>query len=171
MVAAEQNLCGRHQACECRNRWSIGRTRNIVIKTLELILDAVGRLLRDLLRAVLVHTAEQHGHVSPRVGEDETNVLESRKCTCKKQVRYCPSGILRNFNQYRGDIRQQSSTTQRRRGMNKHDGLASVELLKNRFVVRVSQPLVVVTGHQFNSVRLKDAVRVLDLPQTGLGIG
>jgi hypothetical protein len=41
MVAAEQNLRGRHQTCECGNRSSIGRTRNIVIKALELILDAV----------------------------------------------------------------------------------------------------------------------------------
>src|SRR6266568_8184424 len=105
MVAAEQNLCGRHQTCECRNRWSIGCTRNIVIKTLELVLDTVGRLLGDVLRAVLVHTTKQHWHVSPRVGEDETNVLEFRQCTGKKQIRDCPSGILRNFNQYRRDIR------------------------------------------------------------------
>jgi len=55
--------------------------------------------------------------------------------------------------------------------MHKHDGLASVELLKNRLVTSVSQPLVVVTGHQSNSVRLEYAIRVFDLAQAGLGIG
>src|SRR5438876_529226 len=138
IVAAEQNLCSGDQACERRNRRSIGRTCNIVIKTLELVLDAVGRLLCDVLGTVLVHTTEQHWHVSPRVRKDETNVLESRKCTGKEQVRDCSSGLLRNFNQHRRDIGQQCSTTRRRCGMHKYHGLAAVEFLKNRFVIRMS---------------------------------
>src|SRR5260370_9540749 len=79
IVAAEQNLCGWDETRECRNRWSIGSASNIVMKAFEFVFDAVGRLLGDVLRAVLVHTTEQHWHVSARVGEDETTVLEPRR--------------------------------------------------------------------------------------------
>src|SRR5260370_23038218 len=138
MVAAEQNLRGWDETRECRNRRSVGSTGDIVVETFEFVFNSVGCDFSNVLGPVLEHTAEQHWHVSARVGEDETNVLESRKRTGKKQIRDCPSGILWNFNEYWGDIRQQCSTAQRRCRMHEHDGLTSVELLKDRLVTRVS---------------------------------
>jgi hypothetical protein len=54
--------------------------------------------------------------------------------------------------------------------MHEHGRLASVELLKDRLVIRVSQPLVVVAGYQSNPVRLEHAIRILDFAQAGLGV-
>jgi hypothetical protein len=88
----------------------------------------------------------------------------------KQQIRDRPSGILWDFNEYGRNIRQQCSTTQRCCRMHKHNGLASVELLKDWLVIRMSQPLVVVASRQSNPVCLEYAIRVLDFAQAGLCI-
>lgn len=72
VVTAKQNLRGGDQARQRRNRRSICRTRNIVMKSPEFIFDSIGRLLCNVLGPVLVHTSKQHGHVSARVRKDES---------------------------------------------------------------------------------------------------
>lgn len=104
------------------------------------------------------------------MGEDETNVPESRKGTCKKQIRDGAGGLLWNLNEYWGDIGQQCSAAQCCRRVYEHDGLAPVEFLKDRLIIRMSQPLLVLIGRQSDAVRFEYAIGVLDFAQAGLGI-
>ncbi len=117
-----------------------------------------------------MHTTKQHRHVSARVTGDETNVLEFRKGTCKKQVRDSAGGLLWNLNEYGGDIGQQCSAAQCCRRVYEHDGLAPVEFLKDRLIIKMSQPLLVEIGRQSDAVRFEYAIGVLDFAQAGLGI-
>lgn len=135
IVAAEENLCGGDEARERRDGRFIGGASNIVIKAFEFVFDSVGSFLGDVLGAVLVHTTEQHWRVSARVRKDEANVLEFRKGAGKKQIGDSAGGILRNLNEYGGNIREECSTTLRGRGVDEHDGFAPVEFLKDRLVI------------------------------------
>src|SRR5262249_43592178 len=100
IVAAKQNLRGGDKTGECRNRRSIGSASDVVIKAFQFVLDSVWCFLSDVLRAVLVHTTQQHGNISSRVRKDEANVREFCKGTCKKQICDSAGGILRNLNEY-----------------------------------------------------------------------
>jgi len=129
IIAAKQDLCGRDQTLECRNRWSIGSTGDIATVAFQLVFDSVGCLFGDILGTILVHATQRHRHVAARVGKDEPNVLESRKCSGKQQIRNRPSGILWDFNEYGRNIRQQCSTAQRCCRMYKHNGFAAARAL------------------------------------------
>jgi hypothetical protein len=54
--------------------------------------------------------------------------------------------------------------------MYEYDGLTPVELLKNRLITSVPQPLVTVTAQKRNPIRLEDIKSVLDLTQAALGV-
>src|SRR5262245_26212312 len=54
--------------------------------------------------------------------------------------------------------------------MHEHYGLAPVEFLEDRVVSRMSQPLVVVAGHQSDPIRLEDTKRVFDFMQAAFGV-
>ena len=126
IIAAEKNLRGWDQTLECRNSWSIGSTGDIVIVAFEFVFDSVGCLFGDILGTILVHATQQHRHIAGRVGKDEPNVLESRKCSGKQKIRNRSSGILWDFNEYGRNIGQQCSTAQWCCRVHKHDGLAPV---------------------------------------------
>src|SRR5258708_521615 len=103
-------MCHWNETCERGNRWPISGTSDVVIEAFEFVLDPIGRLLADVLGTILVHTAQQHRHVSARVCEDELNGFEFRKRARKKQVGHRPGSILWNLNKHGGDISHQCST-------------------------------------------------------------